>query len=119
MTVIVSVQVPQPGTMVQHVFELQAFHATQVRVAAGCAGTELHRARLALGWSLRDAAREAGLPNHTQVRRMEGGEWRPRYARKLADTYARALKRRHSSTLTILSNEFLREHEHDRPDACK
>lgn len=101
----VPVHVPQPGTMVRLVFDMQARHAQQHAAAACRAGLELQRARLTLGWSLRQAAREAGLRSQVQVLRLEAGEWRPRYAQRLADVYARAIRRRPSYSLVPVPHD--------------
>ncbi|MCC7053992.1 MAG: hypothetical protein IT355_12080 [Gemmatimonadaceae bacterium] len=94
-----------PRASVQTVTALRARHALEVQSAAHTLGRELRRVRAALGWSLRQAQRAAAIRSWSQVQRVEAGDWRPVVAARLAECYARELRRRPSHTLTLLPDD--------------
>ena len=92
-----------PLASVEAVEAMQDAHRAALADAAVAVGRDLRAARLALGWSLRRACREAGIKrHHQQLAFVEIGQgWRPIFARRVAECYAKHLRRLPSHRLTI------------------
>lgn len=99
----VTVRRGDPLASVENLEMMQERHRIAVAEYAKVVGADLRAARLVLGWGLRKACRTAGLKtHHQQLAFLESGQgWRPIMARRVAECYAKHLRRLPTQRLTL------------------